>query len=90
MKKIFCLKLLAALLAAASAVCFALPAVAEWTAARENVRSGHIEIIGGADGPTAIFVTGVPGSPAAVGGALAALAAGTYLLARCLTRKKQG
>lgn len=100
------LKIIAGVMAVAAVACFAMPAVVKWTlrhSSRQitvhgeiNGAHGSVGVIGGADGPTAIFITTKQGgfpindSPPVVGGVLAAGAAGLWLWARRLSRKKQG
>lgn len=106
-KRVLLLKIIAGVMAIASAACFAMPAVVKWAllhnshnvtiSENENGSVSSIGVIGGADGPTAIFIATKSGrgfpindSPPVVGGFLAAGAVALWLWAKKLSRKKQG
>jgi len=95
MKKPVILKLCSALMAGTAALFFAIYGAFRWAVFRaaNPVPDGasSIGIIGGADGPTAVFVTGGldMGVYLWLGGALLAGALGLFLWARRLG-KKQG
>lgn len=86
------MKLCSALLAGAAALFFAVYGAFRWAVFRaaHPVPGGasSIGVIGGADGPTAIFVTAGPGMEIylLLGAALLAGAAGLFLWARRITK----
>jgi len=96
MQKTTILKVCSALLAGVAALFFAVYGAFRWALWRVDhpVPNGasSIGIIGGADGPTAIFVTAGPGMGMTIylllGAALLTGAAGLFLWARRISKKQ--
>ena len=92
-KSVLLLKTTSALAAAGAAACLAVPLMCQLSLGftLHSINKGAVAVIGGADGPTAIFITGGLDLAALpwLGGLLAAGAAALWLLGRSIG-KKQG